>query len=197
MSKTRLSPLQRAYWMGYRRAKAQMRRELDAMAQRWDDEIVEFTDKMWAAREQTVRHIDDELDGFAPKCRVCATSTVGSELSSMRSIPSATLTRYRTSDLAEAPVMDAKARSVPWLFIRPGPVGWRIGRPSPFRSGICVSSREIASSSYGGPRGGVGEDAGVTESCQPCVVRNYVGPGGIPKFCEIGSVRSAAALKHR
>ena len=63
MSKTRLSPLQRAYWMGYRRAKAQMRRELDAMAQRWDDEIVEFTDKMCAAREQTVRHIDDELDG--------------------------------------------------------------------------------------------------------------------------------------
>ena len=64
MSKTRLSPLQRAYWMGYRRAKAQMRRELDAMAQRWDDEIVEFTDKMCAAREQTVRDIGDELVGL-------------------------------------------------------------------------------------------------------------------------------------
>jgi recombinational DNA repair ATPase RecF len=65
MSKTRLSPLQRAYWMGYRRAKAQMRRELDAMAQRWDDEIAEFTDEMRAAREQTVRHINDEIVGLA------------------------------------------------------------------------------------------------------------------------------------
>jgi recombinational DNA repair ATPase RecF len=51
--------------MGYRRAKAQMRRELDAMAQRWDDEIAEFTDEMRAAREQTVRRIDDEIAELA------------------------------------------------------------------------------------------------------------------------------------
>jgi hypothetical protein len=61
----RLSPLQRAYWMGYRRAKVQMQRELDAMARRQDDKLAKFTDEMWAARQQVIQHINDELAGLA------------------------------------------------------------------------------------------------------------------------------------
>jgi hypothetical protein len=60
----RLSPLQRAYWMGYRRAKAQMRPELDAMARRLDDEVAGLTDEMRAAREQMARRLDDEIAGL-------------------------------------------------------------------------------------------------------------------------------------
>ena len=65
MSKTPLSPLQRAYWMGYRRAKAQMRRELDEMGRRWDHDLAELEDGMRAAHEQTARSIDDEIAELA------------------------------------------------------------------------------------------------------------------------------------
>jgi hypothetical protein len=56
-----MSPKERrAFARGYRLALRRARKELDAMAQR-DDEIAEFTDEMRAAREQTVRHIGDDL----------------------------------------------------------------------------------------------------------------------------------------
>jgi hypothetical protein len=57
----------RAYWLGFRRAKAQMRRELDAMARRLDDELAGLEDEQRAAREQVARSIDDELDGVRAK----------------------------------------------------------------------------------------------------------------------------------
>jgi len=47
--------------MGYRRAKAQMRREFDEMAQHLDDELAELDDRMRAAHQQTVRQIGDEF----------------------------------------------------------------------------------------------------------------------------------------
>jgi len=53
----------RAYRLGFLRAMRLARKELHAMAQRWDDEIAEFTDEMRAARE-TVRRIDDEIAGL-------------------------------------------------------------------------------------------------------------------------------------
>jgi len=59
----RLRPLQRAYWMGFRRAKAQMRRELDEMARRFDDEITRLNAEMRAKREQMARNFDDAIDG--------------------------------------------------------------------------------------------------------------------------------------
>jgi hypothetical protein len=42
----RLSPLQRAYWLGYRRTMQKARKELHAMGQRLDDELVELADEM-------------------------------------------------------------------------------------------------------------------------------------------------------
>ena len=65
----RLSRLQRAYWLGYRRAKAQMRRELREMAERLDGEIAGLEGRMRAAREQMARSIDDELDGVRAEMR--------------------------------------------------------------------------------------------------------------------------------
>jgi hypothetical protein len=61
----RLSPLQRAYWMGYRRAKAQMRRDFDAMARRLDDELAGLDDRMRVAHQQTAQRIDDEIAELA------------------------------------------------------------------------------------------------------------------------------------
>jgi hypothetical protein len=51
----RLSPLQRAYWMGYCRARQKMRRELDEMARRLDDEIAELADVMQDMRNEYYR----------------------------------------------------------------------------------------------------------------------------------------------
>ena len=65
-----MSPKERrAYVRGYRFALRKARRALDAMAQRWDDEIVEFTDKMQAAHEQTVQDINDEIDEVRAEIR--------------------------------------------------------------------------------------------------------------------------------
>jgi len=52
----RLSPLQRAYLLGYRRAKAQMSRELHEMARRLDDEIAELADEMKGMRDEFHRY---------------------------------------------------------------------------------------------------------------------------------------------
>jgi hypothetical protein len=48
--------------MGYRRAKAQMRRELDEMTQRLDAELCRIDGEQRAAREQVARSIDNELE---------------------------------------------------------------------------------------------------------------------------------------
>jgi hypothetical protein len=58
----RLSPLQRAYWLGFRRAKAQMRRELDEMARHLDDEIAALDARMQAAREQVAQQLNAEIE---------------------------------------------------------------------------------------------------------------------------------------
>jgi hypothetical protein len=49
---SQLSPLQRAYWLGYRRAKAKMRRELHEMERRLDDELVGLADDMQGAHDE-------------------------------------------------------------------------------------------------------------------------------------------------
>jgi hypothetical protein len=60
-----MSPKERrAYRFGFVRAMRLARKELHAMAQRWDDEIAEFTDEMRAAREQVAQRVDDELAGL-------------------------------------------------------------------------------------------------------------------------------------
>jgi len=59
-----MSPKERrAYALGYRFALRKARRELDAMAQRWDDELCRIDGEQRVAREQMARSIDDELDG--------------------------------------------------------------------------------------------------------------------------------------
>jgi hypothetical protein len=69
MSKTRLSPLQHAYWMGFRRAKVQMRRELNEMARRLDDELCRIDGEQRAAREQVAQRVDAEIAGLMAEMR--------------------------------------------------------------------------------------------------------------------------------
>ena len=57
-----MSPKERrAYRLGFLRAMRKARRELDAMARRLDEELVELDDRMRAAHQQTVRQIGDEF----------------------------------------------------------------------------------------------------------------------------------------
>jgi len=59
-----MSPKERrAYALGYRFALQKARKEFDAMAQRWDDELCRIDGEQRAAREQMARSIDAELDG--------------------------------------------------------------------------------------------------------------------------------------
>ena len=51
----RLSPLQRAYWLGYCRARQKMRRELDEIRRRLDDEIAELVDVTQDMRNEYYR----------------------------------------------------------------------------------------------------------------------------------------------
>jgi hypothetical protein len=64
--------LQRAYWLGYRRAMQKARKELHAMGQCLDDELVELPDEMQGMRNEyrrwqaVERAIATERDPDAP-----------------------------------------------------------------------------------------------------------------------------------
>jgi hypothetical protein len=54
----------RAYRFGYLRAMRRARRELQQMAQHWDDELCRVDDEMRVAREQIAQHVDAEIAGL-------------------------------------------------------------------------------------------------------------------------------------
>ena len=61
-----MTPKERAAFIrGYRFALQRARRELAAMAERWDAELAGLDDRLRAAHQQTTRHIDDEIAELA------------------------------------------------------------------------------------------------------------------------------------
>ena len=54
----------RAYRFGYLRAMRKARRELQQMAQHWDDELCRVDGEQRAAREQISQRVDDEIVGL-------------------------------------------------------------------------------------------------------------------------------------
>jgi recombinational DNA repair ATPase RecF len=59
----------RAFASGYRFALRKARRELDAMAQRLDDELAELDERMRAAREQMAQQLNAEIGGLMDERR--------------------------------------------------------------------------------------------------------------------------------